>query len=99
MARPSRNPPPPPVPFRVIVATWTPPGVVSTMFPSPPFTLRRSPFGAIVTPRGEFSACPADTVEPAPGLELRNIVETTPGGVQVATMTLNGTGGGGGLLQ
>jgi hypothetical protein len=27
-----------------------------------------------------------------------NIVETSPGGAQVATMTLDGTGGGGGLL-
>jgi hypothetical protein len=48
-----------------------------------------SPLGLTIAPNGEIL-----TVNGGDG----NIVETTPGGDQVATMTLDGTGGGGGLL-
>ena len=48
-----------------------------------------SPLGLTIAPNGDLLS-----VNGGDG----NIVETTPGGVQVATMTLNGTGGGGGLL-
>jgi predicted lipoprotein with Yx(FWY)xxD motif len=48
-----------------------------------------APLGLILAPNGDIL-----TVNGGDG----NIVETTSGGVQVATKTLDGTGGGGGLL-
>ena len=48
-----------------------------------------APLGLIIAANGDIL-----TVNGGDG----NIVETTPGGVQVATRTLDGTGGGGGLL-
>jgi predicted lipoprotein with Yx(FWY)xxD motif len=48
-----------------------------------------APLGLILAPNGDIL-----TVNGGDG----NIVETTPGGVQVATKTLDGTSGGGGLL-
>jgi predicted lipoprotein with Yx(FWY)xxD motif len=48
-----------------------------------------APLGLTIAPNGDIL-----TVNGRDG----NIVETTPGGVQVATKTLDGTGGGGGLL-
>jgi len=48
-----------------------------------------SPLGLTIAPNGDIL-----TVNGGDG----NIVETTPGGAQLATMTLDGTGGGGGLL-
>jgi hypothetical protein len=48
-----------------------------------------SPLGLAIAPNGDIL-----TVNGGDG----NIVETTPGGAQIATMTLDGTAGGGGLL-
>jgi hypothetical protein len=48
-----------------------------------------APLGLAIAPNGDIL-----TVNGGDG----NIVETTPGGSQLATMTLDGTGGGGGLL-
>src|SRR5580704_15376272 len=68
-ARPNRSPPP--LGMRVL-ANWWPNGVTSTIFPSPPLTVRTSPLGAMTRPSGLFSAPPRDTVKPAPALKLRN---------------------------
>src|SRR6266852_3479112 len=48
----------------ILVATCSPAGVVSTRLPSPPFTVRILPFGAIANPRGTFSAPLTETVGP-----------------------------------
>ena len=48
----------------ILIATCSPAGVVSTRLPSPPFTVRILPFGAIAKPRGTFSAPSTETVVP-----------------------------------
>jgi hypothetical protein len=43
---------------RTLTATCLPAGVVSTNFPSPPFAVTTSPFGAIARPSGSFRCLP-----------------------------------------
>src|ERR1019366_9438635 len=72
-ARPNRAPSPCGLPerSRYRVATCTPAGVVSTIFPFPPLTVSTSPPGAIARPRGALSAPPEVTSAPVPALLCR----------------------------
>ena len=54
-----------------LTATWEPPGVVSTMLPSPELTDRMSPLGAMARPSGWFKFPPMETVRPVPALVRR----------------------------
>jgi hypothetical protein len=56
-----------------VTATCFPPGVVSTMFPSPPLTVSTLSFGAMARPSGPFSSPPALTAVPFPAESSRKM--------------------------
>ena len=74
MARPNSAPAPSGaggVLSRYFAAICMPAGVVSTMRPSLPLTVRMSPFGAMAMPSGLFSFPPEVTTAPVPALPGR----------------------------
>lgn len=64
------------------VAIYLPPGVISVMNPSSPFTTRICPLGATVRPSGSFKLPPLETVRPVPAECLRR------SGLKMAPMRL-----------